>query len=394
MASLQLRNGDSYRVAFRYGGQQHVLIVGKVSEREAMHWKSKAEDYLMRIKQRYTEVPPGCTIEDFIRFDGKPPVEPEFQVRKETTLRQLTDQYITTMSNGAVEANTLYTAKIHLTHIEETLGKNFLLSGLTLRRLQAHVDRRSVDVTPTTVKKELDSFRCAWNWGARANLLRGTFPSTGLVYPKTAEKLPFMNWAEVTRRIKQGGDPDELWECLYLDAKQIAELLAYVKVKKAPAWVHPMISIAAYTGMRRSELIRARVEDIDLANSVITVREKKRAKGTVTTRRAPISKHLAGILKDHLKSGQNSPYVFGYGKEVLSVQTTQKAFVRVLKDSKWSVLKGWHTLRHSWVSIMASKGIDQRIIDDCIGHTTEQQRRRYRHLFPQLKQHAIESAFG
>ena len=97
MASLQFRDGDSYRVAFRYDNQQHVLIVGKVSEREAKEWQSKTENLLMRIKHRYTEVPPGCSIEDFIRFDGKPPVEPEFQVRKETTLRQLRDEYIATM---------------------------------------------------------------------------------------------------------------------------------------------------------------------------------------------------------------------------------------------------------------------------------------------------------
>ena len=96
-------------------------------------------------------------------------------------------------------------------------------------------------MTPTTIKKEIDGFRCAWNWGVRANLIRGNFPSAGLVYPKTAEKLPFMNMAEIKRRIKAGGDADRLWECLYLDATQVAELLAHVKAKKAPAWVCPML---------------------------------------------------------------------------------------------------------------------------------------------------------
>jgi hypothetical protein len=38
--------------------------------------------------------------------------------------------------------------------------------------------------------------------------------------------------------------------------------------------------------------------------------------------------------------------------------------------------------------------VDQRIIDDLGGHSTEEQRRRCRHLFPDVKQKAIVSVFG
>jgi hypothetical protein len=53
-----------------------------------------------------------------------------------------------------------------------------------------------------------------------------------------------------------------------------------------------------------------------------------------------------------------------------------------LRISKWTVLNGWHVFRHPFISALASKGVDQRIIDDVIGYSTEEQRRRYRHLFP------------
>ena len=69
-------------------------------------------------------------------------------------------------------------------------------------------------------------------------------------------------------------------------------------------------------------------------------------------------------------------------------------FERTLKSSKWQKVKGWHCLRHSFISNLASQGIDQRIIDDFVGHTTEQMRRRYRHLFPDVKQAAIDAVFG
>ena len=48
MASIQLRYGTSYRIAFRYHDKQHVLNVGKVSEREARQWLARTENLLMR----------------------------------------------------------------------------------------------------------------------------------------------------------------------------------------------------------------------------------------------------------------------------------------------------------------------------------------------------------
>jgi hypothetical protein len=40
----------------------------------------------MRAKQRLLEVPASVTVVDFIRFDGRSPVDPTLSVRKDTTL--------------------------------------------------------------------------------------------------------------------------------------------------------------------------------------------------------------------------------------------------------------------------------------------------------------------
>jgi len=393
MASIQ-KKGDAWYCQFIYSGQRHTLTIGKVSGSEAARWKANAENLLLLLKQGRLEVPRGVSVADFILHDGKPPVDPAISVRKETTLHQLREAYVNTVSNGAIEANTLATAKIHLAHIEETLGKNLILTGLTLGKLQEHITRRAKDVSAVTIKKELDTFRSVWNWGLRMKWVDQPFPSSGLVYPKTEEKLPFMTWDEIERRIKAGGDAEALWECLFLDTKRVAELLGYVKTKDGPFWVYPMMVMAAHTGARRSEMIRARLEDIDLAAGVITIREKKRARGTRTTRRVSVSTQLASVLKPLLQRQEGKAYLFGDGNQPLSVQTTHKAFWRALKDSKWSVIKGWHTLRHSFISACASKGIDQRILDGWVGHQTEEQRVRYRHLYPSLQDAAIRQVFG
>ena len=80
--------------------------------------------------------------------------------------------------------------------------------------------------------------------------------------------------------------------------------------------------------------------------------------------------------------------------EPISVQRASQNFRRVLAKSKWSVLSGWHVFRHSFASNCARKGLDQRVIDEFMGHTTEEMRRRYRHLFPEHKKQALALVFG
>jgi integrase len=215
-----------------------------------------------------------------------------------------------------------------------------------------------------------------------------------------------MTWTEIERRIAAGGDTKELWECLYLRESEIVRFLDFVQKRKAPAWAYPMCVMAAHTGARRSEMIRAERQDVDFEGGIITIREKKRVRGKVTTRRVPMSARLKEALA---ALPQTNGKLFGQ----LSVQTVQKAFMRIVgkhasgakngetkarnegkRRTKWSVLKGYHVLRHSFISALANKGIDQRIIDELVGHQTEAMRRRYRHLYPQTVADAIKQVFG
>ena len=41
----------------------------------------------------------------------------------------------------------------------------------------------------------------------------------------------------------------------------------------------------------------------------------------------------------------------------------------------------------------ASSGVDQRVIDEVVGHQSEEQRKRYRHLYPHLMREAIRRVF-
>ena len=188
-----------------------------------------------------------------------------------------------------------------------------------------------------------------------------------------------------------------------MSLKEIDELLEYVKVSANHPFIYPMFVMAAHTGARRSELRRSKVSDFD-ADSVL-IHEKKRVRGKQTTRRVPMSRFLQGVVKDWLANHPGGMYTFCLddiarggkhrsGPEPISSSEANHHFKRTLKGSKWGKIRGWHCLRHSFCSNCALKGIDQRLIDSFVGHTSEAMAKRYRHLFPNSQRDAIGLVFG
>ncbi|MBL8829826.1 MAG: site-specific integrase [Planctomycetaceae bacterium] len=409
MAGIQQR-GDSWRVYFRYQRIQHTLNIGRVTKAEAKLWLAKVDEKLLRLKQGLLDIPPGMTVTDFIMRDGK--VSPQAMA---TTFDQLHRAYIAARSNGSLEANTLATAELHLSHLSTYLGRSFLLSGFSHQHLQEYVNKRSKDtvkaidakraklskearktcpvrhVSAVTIRKEVSTFRQAWAWGFRAGLLTGTFPSAGLSYPRIEETAPFATWEQIERQIKAGAS-SSLWESLYLDAQQIKELLDHFQAKNdAREWIYPMLACAALTGARRAELMRMTPGDVDLQARVIIIREKKKAKGKNTQRRVPMIDRLVDAITP-LMEGRK--YLFGDGQKPMTADKAKQTFRRLFKPTKWKVVRGFHVFRHSFISVMASRGTDQRVIDDMAGHSTDAQRKRYRHLAPQVSKDAVSAAFG
>lgn len=206
--------------------------------------------------------------------------------------------------------------------------------------------------------------------------------------------MPFMTWDEAKRRIAAGDDSEKVWDCIYLRPQEITGLLEWVKRRPVSPWVYPMFVFAAYTGARRSEIVRALPSDVDLAGGVVTIREKKRDKAKLTTRRVPLTPFLKEALARWLKERGKGKTLFCSNGKAITPRDAHNYFRRGLRLSRWTVLKGWHVFRHSFISALASKGVDQRIIDDIVGHQTEQQRRRYRHMYPDVTKTALLSVFA
>jgi integrase len=351
------------------------------------------------------------------------------------TLEVLRDRYLAVHADS-LEKNTLYTARIHFAHLLATLGDKKLLRELVQDDLQRHVQRRSgMGIASVTIKKEIHGFRAAWNWGKRAGLVTKEWPGKGLVYPKTKEKPPFQTREEIERRIARGGLSEEdkaaLWNSLYLTAEELKRFLDHVRQAARHPFIYPMICMAAHTGARRSELIRAEISDVDFAADQIQLREKKRVKGQVTFRRVPLTPHLRSVLESWLAQHPGGVSLFCHEAEVArsrkrSLRTgfmNQKTrptagierqqnirlrerpgfaplteseaadhFQRTVQNSEWQVVPGWHALRHTFASILATN-TDQKLINAWMGHQTLEQQKRYQHLFPKMQHEAIRKAF-
>jgi integrase len=84
--------------------------------------------------------------------------------------------------------------------------------------------------------------------------------------------------------------------------------------------------------------------------------------------------------------------------EPITKDMANRLFWQPMRGTAWCLDRkkdwfkvGFHTYRHSFASNLAALGVDQRVIDEWMGHQTEAMRKRYRHLFPRSRRSAIES---
>jgi integrase len=152
-------------------------------------------------------------------------------------------------------------------------------------------------------------------------------------------------------------------------------------------------------------LPRVRVDDVDSISGTVLLHEKKPARGWRTIRRVPLSAFVQTVLRDWLAVHPGEQQLFcqvevirskTHREEPIAVTRDEAHdhFRRALAESAWGVLRGWHVLRHSFASNCAAAGIDQRVINEWMGHQTEEMVRRYRHLCPEQQRQAIDMVFG
>src|SRR5208282_3608223 len=183
-------------------------------------------------------------------------------------------------------------------------------------------------------------------------------------------------WEQIERQIARGSVTDtaksNLWESLFLDLSQVQELLAHVQGTARRPYVYPMFCVAAFTGARRSEILRSQIDDFDFDAETVVLREKKRDRSKeLTYRTVPMTPALRTVMEEWFRDHPGGVYAFcKTDGQPLKAKDAAEGFREAVDGSKWKVLRGWHALRHSFCSNCALKALDQRIIDSWMGHQT------------------------
>lgn len=393
-------NGN-WHAAFGYGGIDYTHALRTKDEKEAEVRIGPIRDTLYRLENGTLSMPPDADPKAFILSGGRTYTRPTPVAR--LTIRALADLYMAAAVR--IEANTRLTKTIHLNHVARVLGDDTPVASIRQAEIQKYAKARCASkhngrtISGYTIAKELRTFHQACKWAASER--HTPHPPAWVVgavdLPKDRGREPFRTFAEINRIIERGGtteaDHDRLWECLYLNGEEVSRLLDFVRDNATAAFVHPMTACVALTGCRRAEMARSLIDDWDLAGRRVHVREKKADTSvSFTMREIDVHPKLAAIMTDWFADHPGGRHAFTLDGKPLSVDQASGYFKRTLQGHPmWSKIPGFHTLRHSLASILASKGTDQRYVDKILGHQTEAMRKRYQHLFPRGAKDAIDN---
>lgn len=404
MASLLRAASRTYNLAFRFppgrGGRQFKRSLDTASTKEAKESKAVVERTIRLLKDGVLSLPVEEPTDDqlwqFLRSGGKLAELPTVKTR--VRLADLSVAYFESVVGN--EENTKATEKIHHDHLVRIL-KNAWIDEIDPAKLRKYIKAREAEpglkgrtISGDTIRKELASFSTLWQFAESEGLVSGTNPQKKVKKPKSRKKPPFMTWAEIETRVARGGltaaDESELWDCLFLDEKQIGDFLRHLDkhtLLKGYRWIYPAICFCAYTGARRSEMMRALIDDV---NGSVLIREKKGDKDhDVTFREVPLHPSLAAVLDQWLADHPGGQHLFCKPSGESLRRTVHKWWLLCTNRTKWENLRGFHVLRHSFASNLARRRVDDRVIRNLMGHRTEEMTERYRHLFPEQKETAV-----
>jgi integrase/recombinase XerD len=127
-----------------------------------------------------------------------------------------------------------------------------------------------------------------------------------------------------------------------------------------------IIQILFGSGLRVSELVDLKINDIDFIRQVINIRQGKGAKDRISI----ISKQTLFNIEKYLKEYQPLIYLFESHEagEKLSVRTAQKVVEIAVEKAGINKDISAHSLRHSFATHLLENGTDIRYIQELLGH--------------------------
>lgn len=139
-----------------------------------------------------------------------------------------------------------------------------------------------------------------------------------------------------------------------------------------------MLCLIYSCGLRRSELLSLRPNDIDSNRNLVIIRQAKGRKDRVL----PLSTKILEILRDYYKEYKPTEWLFEgqYPKTPYDERSLANVLKLALKKAKVNKPATLHWLRHSYATHLLESGTDLRYIQEILGHKSGRTTEIYTHV--------------
>jgi len=173
-----------------------------------------------------------------------------------------------------------------------------------------------------------------------------------------------------------------------LSVAEVRQILGRIRLPRYKVCLATIYSC----GLRLQEGTNLQLPDIDSARHFIHVRHGKGAKD----RYVPLPKRTLQLLRDYWKTHRNPTLLFpaegrdhsdlARASEAMSKRSVQNSFRAALKESGSNKRASVHTLRHSWATHLLEAGVNLRLIQEWLGHSSPATTSVYTHLTAKAEQ--------
>lgn len=160
----------------------------------------------------------------------------------------------------------------------------------------------------------------------------------------------------------------------YLSPTELKSIL-----EVAPKWMKEPIALAAFTGMRKGELLGLRWRDVDLPGRRLYLHATKNG----SLRVVPLNDLAIGVVESLTRRGPSESVLEDVDSARLSVYT-KRLFASLHIEGA-----SFHSLRHTAASWLVMEGVDLYAVGQILGHRTPRMTQRYAHLSPQFMASAV-----
>jgi len=173
-----------------------------------------------------------------------------------------------------------------------------------------------------------------------------------------------------------------------LSLAEVRQILSHIRLPRYKVCLTTIYSC----GLRLQEGTNLRVADIDGARLMIHVRHGKGAKD----RYVPLPARTLQLLRQYWQQHHNPVLLFpaegrdhidlARSTEPMSKSSVQDAFHAALQESGNNKRASVHTLRHSWATHLLEAGVNLRLIQEWLGHSSPATTSVYTHLTVKAEQ--------